>query len=124
MCLPTKPGLSLAIKDCLAIRIANCYHSGASNATRENLKILTSYKIGTRNRKLTTDLQTLQPFIYLDEERNKEFTCLQPWFYPKSTTNGSAICKCGRTLGWMVQCTVETHLQVQSCYLMKTQLCT
>jgi len=86
--------------------MANYYHSGEtnqSNATRENHKILTSYKIGTRNRKLTTDLQTLQPFIYLDEERNMEFTCLQPWFYPKDNTNGSAICKCASTLGWIVR---------------------
>jgi len=48
-----------------------------SNATREHLKVLTSYNIGTRNRKLTTDLW---PLSHSDEERSKEFTCSQPWF--------------------------------------------
>jgi len=37
-----------------------------SNATREHLKVLTSYNIGTRNRKLTTDLQTLRTFSHVN----------------------------------------------------------
>jgi len=49
-----------------------------------------------------------------------EFTCSQPWFYPKNTTDGSVICECGSALGHMVRCpnANETKLQVFVCYCM------
>ena len=93
--------------------------SQRSDATRDHLKLLTSYKTGNGDKELTrVDSQTLRLFSQPDEDRDKEFTCPQPWVYPKKTTNGSAICKCGSALGSIVRCPNETQLQVLSCYCM------
>ena len=89
-----------------------------NDATREHLRVLTSYKIGTRDKMLTTDSQTLWPLRHSNEDRHTEESCSQPWFYPKKTTNGSAICECGSALGWIVKCPNETQLQVLDCYCM------
>ena len=87
-----------------------------NEATGGHLNIPTSYKVGKTQ--LTTDSRKQWPFNHSDEDRNKEFTCSQPWFYPKHSTNGSVICECGNALGWSVQCTNETQLQVLNCYCM------
>ena len=93
--------------------------SQPNGSNREHLNVLNSYKIGTWDKTLTTtDAQTLRPFSHSDEDRNEEFTCSQWWLYPKKTTNGGVICECGSTLGWIVQCTNETQLQVLDCYSM------
>ena len=97
------------------------YHScetNQSNATGEHLKVLASYKIDTRDKE--TDFQTLWPFSHSDEHGSMEFTCSQPWFYPKNTTDGSVICECGSALGHAVRCpnANETKLQVLACYCM------
>ena len=82
--------------------------SQPDGSNREHLDVLNSYKIGTRDKTLTTtDSQTLWPYSHSDEDRNEEFTCSQPWFYPKKTTNGSVICECGSALGRRVRCTNE-----------------
>jgi len=84
--------------------------SQSNGSNREHLNVLNSYKISTWDKTLTTtDSQTLQPFSHSDEGRNEDYTCSQPWLYPK---------KCGSRLGWIVQCTNETQLQVLDCYYM------
>ena len=87
-----------------------------NEATGGHLNVPTSYKVGKAQ--LTTDSITQLPFSHSDEDRNKEFTCSQPWSYPKNTTNGSVICQCGSALERVVQCTNETQLQVLDCYCM------
>ena len=84
--------------------------------TREHLRVLTSYNISTLDKILTTDSQTLWPFN--EDRHTEESFCSQPWFYPKKTTNGSAICECSSALGWIVKCPNETQLQVLTCYCM------
>ena len=87
-----------------------------SQLNRGHLKLLSPYNISTLDKILTTDSQTVWPF---NEDRDtEEYSCPQPWFYPKKTTNGSAICECSSALGWIVKCPNETQLQVLDCHCM------
>jgi len=67
-----------------------------NDAIRGHLNILTSYKVGKTH--LTTDSTIQLPISHSNEDRNKEFTCSQPWSYPKNTTTRSVICECGSAL--------------------------
>ena len=77
-----------------------CGTTQPNDAIGGHFNIQTSYKVGKTQ--LTTDSMTQLPISHSDEDRNKEFTCSQPWSYPKNTTNGNVICECGSALEQIV----------------------
>ena len=97
--------------------------SGGSNTSEKSQK---SSKVVMNSSSNTTpqavDASSLTKSLLLHSDgasKEHEHSCSRPWFYPKNSSNGSTVCKCGSPVGHTVRCSTESQqLQVLVCYCM------
>ena len=94
--------------------------SGGANISEKSSKVLMNSSSNTTLQAVDASSPTKSLLLHSDgANKEHEYSCSRPWFYPKNSSNGSTVCECGSQIGFTVRCSTKSQqLQVLVCYCM------